>query len=94
MDILADRTSGYSGAEIVSIKQEAALVAMERMIKGDVGATVTVEDIEGVLERLKPRTKQCDLDLFRDFATAHGQTISEEHYLTQFITFRLSMKSG
>ena len=80
MDILADRTSGYSGAEIVSIKQEAALVAMERMIKGDVGATVTVEDIEGVLERLKPRTKQCDLDLFHDFATAHGQTISDEHY--------------
>ncbi len=52
---------------------------MERLIEGDVGATVTLADMEGVLERMKPRTKQADLDLFRDFAIAHGQTISEEH---------------
>ena len=55
---------------------------MERLIEGDVGATVLLADIEGVLERMKPRTKRADLDLFRDFAAAHGQTISEEHYVS------------
>lgn len=75
---LSELMAGYSGAEIVSTKQEAALVVMERVISGVVDATITVNDIELVLERIKPRTKQSDLELFRDFARAHGQEISTD----------------
>ena len=72
-----------SGAEIVTVKQEAAFNAMERVVAleregRDTRAQIEAGDIEAALTKVRPRTKAKDIELFRQFARQHGQFIDEE----------------
>ena len=72
-----------SGAEIVTVKQEAAFNAMERVVSlerdgRDTLAQIQTVDIEAALAKVRPRTKAKDIELFRQFARQHGQFIDDE----------------
>lgn len=72
--------SYFSGAEIVTIKQESAFYAMSRVVESNLSepAAITEEDIEAACRKIKPRTKKRDIEMFRDFARVHGQEIDDE----------------
>ena len=70
--------SVLSGAEIVSLKTESAYFALERSIKqNDTVPVITQQDIERALEKVKPRTKKEDIEVYREFAHRNGQTVDE-----------------
>ena len=57
-------------------KTEAAYFALERAIEtGEVG--VKKSDIKQALDKVKPRTKPSDIELYREFARANGQLIDK-----------------
>ena len=70
----------FSGAEIVTIKQESAFYAMSRVVERNLSeaAVIQEDDIEKACLKIKPRTKKSDIDMFRDFARVHGQEIDED----------------
>ena len=71
--------SFQSGAEIVSLKTESAYFALERSIKqNDEIPSITQHDIERALEKVKPRTKQSDIEVYREFAQRNGQIVDDE----------------
>jgi len=75
---LVERLEGYSGAEIVSLKTESAYFALERSIKqNDTVPVITQQDIERALEKVKPRTKEEDIEVYREFAHRNGQIVDE-----------------
>jgi cell division protease FtsH len=53
LDSLAQRTDGFSPADLRSLCQEAALAAMARKSEG----SVTAEDFEAALERIGPKAR-------------------------------------
>ena len=77
MEKLVDALNGYSGAEIVSIKAESAYFALDRSITNDEEAQIVPSDIESALRKVKPRTKQSDIELYREFAERNGQYVEE-----------------
>ena len=70
----------FSGAEIVTIKQESAIYAMSRVVESNLSeaAVIQEDDIEKACLKIKPRTKKSDIDMFRNFARVHGQEIDED----------------
>jgi CDC48 subfamily AAA family ATPase len=55
---LADKTNGYSGADIEAICREAALIALREDIKAD---KVTDEDFKKALKKIKPSVSKDDI---------------------------------
>jgi len=73
---LVERLEGYSGAEIVAVKTEAAYFALERAINdANEKASISKSDIERAMEKVKPRTRASDIELYREFARQNGQLI-------------------
>lgn len=64
LDQLANRTNGYSGAEIVAICQEAGLIALENSLDAE---HVTYRHFLTALEHVKPRTSSDGLNIYDSY---------------------------
>ena len=64
---LAERTEGYSGAEVAAVCHEAALLALERDVEA---ATVELDDFQAALRTVQPRVTDYDL-VYQQFAENH-----------------------
>lgn len=62
----AEKTEGYSGAELVAVCQEAALQALAENISS---TCIKVEHFEKALEIVTPRISPESLQLFEQFAS-------------------------
>lgn len=67
-DRLAQRLEGYSGAEIASLCQEAAINAL---IESPDTGSVTMDHIERALHSVKPRTSKSMMRLLEEFSNRH-----------------------
>lgn len=64
IDILVERTAGYSGAEIQAICQEAAMYALEESLSA---AVIQWTHFVKALDNVKPRTSAELLQLYEDY---------------------------
>lgn len=60
-EFIASKTEGYSGAEVVAVIKEAAFHALSVSINCE---HVTLEDISAALKKVRPRTKQEDVEWY------------------------------
>ena len=61
---LVDRTSDYSGAEVVGVCQQAGFAALRRNLDAKF---VTVDDFEEALSVVRPRTDQKMIEIYENF---------------------------
>ncbi|MDD4983315.1 MAG: CDC48 family AAA ATPase [Candidatus ainarchaeum sp.] len=65
IETLAEKTDGYSGADLNSLLREAALIALERSRMKD--TQVTDEDVKAALKKTKPSLTKDVIDTYRKF---------------------------
>ena len=67
---IADRTEGYSGAELAAVCNEAALKALEEAIEGQMKADtpkITMDHFESALKTVTPRINEDLLNVYAKF---------------------------
>ena len=69
LETVAERTEGYSGAEIAAVCNEAALAALEEDVNTD---TVTEAHFQTALNNLKPRISQNLFEIYKKFQSEHN----------------------
>lgn len=69
---LADKTNGYSGADIEAVCREAALIALRDNIKAD---KVTDEHFKQALKKIKPSVSKEILDKYEEMAAAKKELL-------------------
>ena len=69
LETVAERTEGYSGAEIAAVCNEAALAALEEDVNTD---TVTEKHFQTALNNLKPRISQNLFEIYKKFQSEHN----------------------
>lgn len=66
IDHLADKSEGYTGAEVIAVCQRAGLLALTENLQAD---SVSKEHFEGAFGRVKPRIGAKMIAFFDDFAS-------------------------
>ncbi|CCW68116.1 unnamed protein product [Phytomonas sp. Hart1] len=66
---IAERTEGYTGAEIVAIVNEAAFTAISKDLNA---AYVSLEDVDTALKKVKPRIDTKDAEWYKNWS--HGRS--------------------
>ena len=69
LETVAERTEGYSGAEIAAVCNEAALAALEEDVNTD---TVTEKHFQTALNNLKPRISLNLFEIYKKFQSEHN----------------------
>jgi len=69
LETVAERTEGYSGAEIAAVCNEAALAALEEDVNTD---TVTEKHFQTALSNLKPRISKNLFEIYKKFQSEHN----------------------
>ena len=72
LETVAERTEGYSGAEIAAVCNEAALAALEEDVNTD---TVTEKHFQTALNNLKPRISQNLFEIYKKFQSEHNNKV-------------------
>ncbi|KXB05179.1 hypothetical protein AKJ49_01345 [candidate division MSBL1 archaeon SCGC-AAA382A03] len=72
---LAEKTKGYSGADIAAVCKEAAMLALRDDIETD---TVEKKHFEKALKSVGPSITQDIADTYREFGKKYGKEIGEE----------------
>ena len=70
---LAVETDGYTGADIASICGQAKMLALERSASGSSEDMITMEDIMGVIKKVKPSAPGRNLKRYADFVEKYGE---------------------
>ena len=68
---LAERTQGYSGAEVVAVCTEAALAAINDALDSNTPAQeamIDIKDFGKALQIVKPRTDPKTIDFFEEYS--------------------------
>lgn len=63
---IADKTEGYSGAEVVAVCKESAFQALDRTFAAE---SVTLIDVDAALKKVTPRISQKDVDWYKTWAS-------------------------
>ena len=69
LETVAERTEGYSGAEIAAVCNEAALAALEEDVNTD---KVTEKHFQTALNNLKPRISKNLFGIYKKFQSEHN----------------------
>ncbi|WP_238375112.1 AAA family ATPase [Vulcanisaeta thermophila] len=67
LDWLADRTEGFSGADLAALVREAKMRALDRVLAGSSEVMLTKEDFEEALRRVKPSITRDVISQYEDF---------------------------
>lgn len=70
---LAQRTDGFSGAEIAMVCDKASRHALDRCKAGDEEVQIEMQDVETVLEYVSSRTSAEDLEILEQFADRYDR---------------------
>ncbi|EZQ10830.1 ATPase AAA [Candidatus Acidianus copahuensis] len=55
---IAQKTEGYTGADLAALTREAKITVLKEVIKGNTDRTLTTQDLVEALEKVKPSTKK------------------------------------
>ncbi|EKF37798.1 Transitional endoplasmic reticulum ATPase, putative [Trypanosoma cruzi marinkellei] len=71
-DYVANRTEGYSGAEVVAVVKEAAFLRVTMDAKA---AHITREDVDAALQKVRPRISPSDVAWYKQWSMGRSFTI-------------------
>ena len=80
LEMLADITEGYSGADIKNLCEKAAADVFLRAVKqdgADASPTITMGDVERVLKQTRPSVSPDDVQRFDQYRQASGWPAEE-----------------
>lgn len=75
LEELAEKTGGYSGADIAAVSKEAGMLALREDIETE---TVSEEEFEEALKSVGPSITEEITDTYKEFKSKHGKEIAEE----------------
>ena len=73
LEELANKTNGYSGADIEAVCREAAMIALRENIKSD---RVTGENFERALKKIKPSVSKIDMKRYEEGIIDREKTLT------------------
>ena len=75
LEELAEKTGGYSGADIAAVSKEAGMLALREDIKTE---KVSKEEFEDALKSVGPSITEEITNTYKEFKSKHGKEIAEE----------------
>lgn len=75
LEKLAEKTEGYTGADIEAVCREAAMIALRENLNAD---KVELRHFEEALKRIRPSVKEDEMNMYKRLAEEYGRTSSSE----------------
>ncbi len=75
LEKLAEKTEGYTGADIEAVCREAAMIALRENLNAD---KVELRHFEEALKRIRPSVKEDEMNIYKRLAEEYGRTSSSE----------------
>ncbi|MBW9223048.1 CDC48 family AAA ATPase [Methanothermococcus sp. SCGC AD-155-E23] len=74
LEKLAEKTEGYTGADIEAICREAAMIALRENINAD---KVEMRHFEEAMKKIKPSVRKEDMEIYKKLAEEYGRGTAE-----------------